>query len=74
MRISDLQVKKIINTITGKNLGSIIDAEISMDGKIESFIVEQNKNFLSLNREGDKKVFWENIIKIGEDVILVKID
>ena len=74
MRISDLQTKKIINMVTGKNLGNIMDVEISSDGKIDSFIVEQNKSFLSLNRDGDIRIFWGNIMKIGEDVILVKMD
>ncbi len=74
MRISDLQTKRIISISSGKNIGNIIDAEIDENGKVSSFIVEQNKNLFSLNRESDKKIFWDNISKIGEDVILVQKD
>ncbi len=74
MKMSDLQSKKIINIVSGKNIGNIIDAEIKSDGKIESFVIEQNKSLFLLNREGDIRVFWDDIEKIGEDVILIKKD
>ncbi len=74
MRISDLQTKRIISITNGKNIGNIIDAEIDESGKVSFFIIEQNKNLFSFNREGDKKIFWDNISKIGEDVILVQKD
>ena len=72
MRMSDIQAKKIINISTGRNIGTIIDADIREDGKIESFIIEQAKSLFSLNRESDVKILWNNITKIGEDVILVQ--
>ena len=72
MKISDLQSKKIISINTGKNIGNIIDADIDSDGKIETFIIEQTKNLFMLNRESDIRIFWNDIEKIGEDVILVK--
>ena len=56
MKMSDLQSKKIINIVSGKNIGNIIDAEIKSDGKIESFVIEQNKSLFLLNREGDIRV------------------
>ena len=71
MNMSDLQTKKIVDISTGKNLGNIIDVELSQDGKIINLIIEQNRNIFSLNKEGDSKIFWDNITKIGEDVILV---
>lgn len=72
MRLSDLQSKKIINISTGKNIGNIIDCEISDNGTIRSFITYQNKGILSINRESDTRILWNEITKIGEDVILVK--
>ena len=74
MRISDLQSKKIISISTGRNLGNIVDAEITLDGKVDSLVIEFNKNFFSLNRESDTNILWSEIVKIGEDVILVKKD
>ena len=74
MRMSELQAKRIISISSGKNIGNIIDAEIDDNGKISSFIIEQNKNIFSLNSESDKKILWDNISKIGEDVILIQKD
>lgn len=72
MRLSDLQTKKIINITDGKNIGTIIDANVLENGNIESFLIESNKSLFSLNKENDTKIFWKDITKIGEDVILVK--
>lgn len=72
MRLSELQSKKIINITDGKSMGSIIDVYVHENGNIESFVIESNKNFFSLNKENDIKIEWKNITKIGEDVILVK--
>ena len=72
MRMSDLQSRKIVNISTGRNMGNIIDADIREDGFVESLIVEQNRNLFSLNRESDMRIYWNDITKIGEDVILVK--
>lgn len=72
--MSDLQSKKIINVSTGRNMGNIIDVDIRENGNIEVLIIEQGKNIFSLNRESDTRIYWNDITKIGEDVILVKKD
>lgn len=72
--MSDLQAKKIINISTGRSMGNIMDIDIREDGTVEGLIIEQNKNFFSLNRENDTRIYWNDITKIGEDVILVKRD
>lgn len=72
MRLSDLQAKKIINITDGKNIGTIIDANVLENGSIESLVIESNKSLFSLNKETDTRIFWNDITKIGEDVILVK--
>ena len=74
MRMSDLQTKKIVNVSTGRNMGNIIDADIKENGTIENLIIEQNKNIFSLSRENDTRIYWSDITKIGEDVILIKKD
>ncbi len=74
MRLSDLQSKKIIDIVSGTNIGNIMDVVVNETGKIEALVLDQGKSFLSLSRETDKKILWENITKIGEDVILVKIE
>ena len=73
MRLSELQTKKIISVISGKNIGNIIDVEINETGNVSSLIIEQGRSSIfNLNKESDIKVSWEEITKIGEDVILVK--
>lgn len=75
MRLSDLQNKDIVNVNDGRNIGSIIDVKIDeANGSIVSFVIEPNKNFFKFfNRGTDTEIRWQNITKIGEDVILVKI-
>ena len=72
MKMSELQTKKIISITSGKNIGTIVDIEIKEDGTIESLIIDQNRSLFSLNRESDTKIYWKDITKIGEDVILVQ--
>ena len=72
MLLSELQAKKIVSVVSGKNLGSIMDVDVGDDGKIKSLLIEQAKVMFSLNRESNSQIYWDDITKIGEDVILVK--
>ncbi len=69
--LSDLQAKDIINLIDGKRIGTIIDVSISEDGKIDELSV-QRKKFLFFSA-GVINIKWNQIDKIGKDVILVNI-
>ena len=73
MRLSDLQTKNIVSINDGKNIGNIIDANVTSEGTIDTLVIEANKTLFSLNRESDTEINWKDITKIGEDVILVKI-
>ena len=74
MRLSELQEKKIISINTGKSMGTIIDVEINDNGSINFLIIEAGRSLFNINKESDIKVSWEDITKVGEDVILVKKD
>ena len=76
MRLSDLQNKDIINTIDGRNVGNIIDVKIDqLNGTILSLVVEPNKKMISfMNRGVEEEISWKNIERIGEDVILVRLE
>jgi len=75
MRISDLQNKTIINILDGKDIGSIIDLEVDENGKTINLIVEKHRFIISsLSNSKEISIKWEQIQKIGEDVILVKIE
>ena len=72
MRLSDLQNKDVINVSDGKKIGNIIDININLDGKMEALIVEKNKFLISMFTTKDEiEIRWNQIEKIGEDVILV---
>lgn len=72
MKLSDLQVKDIVNVIDGKRLGRIIDAEIDSNGNILYFVVEPKRFFRFFSSSIDTNVTFKQIVKIGEDVILVE--
>ena len=72
MRLSELQNKNIINVNDGKMIGNIIDIDINSDGYSKGIIVEKNKFLISrFSSNGEFMVKWNQIEKIGEDVILV---
>ena len=74
MRISDLQNKNIINLIDGKKMGNIIDINIDEIGKVTELIVEKQKfNFLNIINNKETIIKWEQIDKIGEEVIFVRV-
>ena len=57
----------------GKNIGNIIDANINLDGNIESLVVESPKKMLSFSKDNDMVISWKEINKIGDDVILIDV-
>lgn len=74
MRLSDLQNKDIINIIDGKKIGNIIDIEVETNGQMKGLIVEKSKFFTSVfSSKNEIEIKWEQIKKIGEDVILVSV-
>lgn len=69
MRLSELQQKEIINIVNGKRIGMIIDVIIDDKGYIKDIILEE-KLRRKFNRE-EYTISWSQIIKIGDDIILV---
>lgn len=77
MKISDFQTKDVINIVDGKKLGVITDLELDLrQGRIESIVVPQFTKFLGIFGGGGTEVVipWRNIVKIGADVVLVRMD
>lgn len=70
MHLSDLQTKEIIDITTGRRMGVIIDVIVDISGKIKSFVLQEKriKKFKVLE---ELEVTWEEIIKIGDDIILI---
>ena len=75
MMLSDLQSKDIINIKDGQNLGRIIDIAVNEEGKLNYFIVEKKRFFFRLfsNSFSNQKVLYNQIKRIGNDVILVEL-
>ena len=74
MRLSEMQKKDIISTKDGRKLGRIIDVEINEEGKIIYLIVEQRRKVRSLlGTSIDASFNFNQIVKIGEDVILIDV-
>lgn len=71
MKLSDLQNKDLINIIDGKKIGSIIDAKFDTEsGLIEKLMIEPSKSLFSL-KNNVLEIKFSDIVKIGEDVILI---
>jgi YlmC/YmxH family sporulation protein len=76
MKISDFQTKDVINIVDGKKLGQVSDLELDLrQGRIESIVVPNQSRFFGLfGGNTDVIIPWKNIVKIGMDVVLVKLE
>lgn len=76
MRFTSVQEKEIIEASSGKFIGYIVDAEVcEKEGTIVAFIISAPKKFYHLfqGEEGVRKMAFSNILTVGKDVILVKV-
>ena len=74
IKLSELQIKEVIVVDNGKRLGHIYDLEIDPDiGKILAIILvlRDKKNGL-FGKPDELIIYWDQIVTIGADVILVK--
>ena len=74
-KISDMMEKEVVNVNNGKKLGFINDIELDInDGKIRALIVyEEGSRMYILGKGEVHSIFWDNIVKIGCDTILVDV-
>ncbi len=75
VKISEFQLKDVVSVSNGKKLGNIGDIEINMEtGQIESIVIFGTGKLLGfLGREEAFIIPWKQIVKIGADVILVRL-
>lgn len=71
--INELKAKEIINVRSGARLGSLADIEFDLEsGKLVSIVVPGAYRLMGfLGREEDMVIKWEDIKKIGDDVIII---
>ncbi|AGB41624.1 sporulation protein, YlmC/YmxH family [Halobacteroides halobius DSM 5150] len=77
MRTSELETKEVINIDTGQQLGMILDVDINLNnGQIKGLVVpkDHQKVFSFFGKAEETYIPWSDIYKIGEDVILVKLE
>ena len=70
MYLSELQKKEIIDINSGKRIGIIIDVVVSPEGTIKNLIVEERK-IKRFTANEERTINWQQIIKIGDDIILI---
>ncbi|PCK21577.1 YlmC/YmxH family sporulation protein [Bacillus pumilus] len=73
--ISEFQIKDVVDVSNGKKLGTIGDIDINVtSGKIQAIIIGGTGKMMGFfGKEEEMIVPWRNIVKIGEDVILVRL-
>ncbi len=71
--INELKTKEVINVTDGARLGFVSDVEIDLsDGRLTAIIVPGAYRMMGfLGREDDIVIKWENIKKIGDDIIII---
>lgn len=69
MRLSELQLKEIINISNGKRIGVIVDVIVENNGQIQKLILEERRG-RKFSKE-EYEISWNQIIKIGDDIILI---
>ena len=76
MTLSELRQKDVINTRDGQCMGKVMDIEFcAVDGRITALVVPGEFSLAALLR-GERTgvvIPWENICKIGDDMILVDV-
>lgn len=73
LRALDLRQKEVINIANGMRLGFVSDVEIDFEnGYIEAIVIPaQRRFFLFFGRNEDYIIPWKNIVRVGDDIILI---
>lgn len=70
----ELREKEIVNVADGKRLGRISDLALSCNGRVVGIVAPGNRSALkSFTRKDAIFIPWQNIEKIGDDVIMVNL-
>ena len=71
--LSVLCQKDVISILTGQNIGRVDDIEFcSEDALVKYLVIFGRPRFFGIFGRGeDVKIPWENVVKIGQDAILV---
>ncbi len=75
VKLSDLRTREVINVLDGKKLGSITDIELDIErGRVLALVLPgQGKGWSVFAKREEIVVYWDKIVRIGKDVILVEV-
>ena len=69
----ELRAKEVVNSSDGKKMGKIVDLVFSLQtGMIKGIVTPYNRRS-AWGKGQDIFIPWRNIVKIGDDCILVRI-
>lgn len=73
INFSDLRSKEVIHIMNGDRIGFVSDLEIDFEtGKVISISVPGSYKALGIfGKEPDVVIKWENIKKIGDDLVII---
>ncbi|NEU29323.1 YlmC/YmxH family sporulation protein [bacterium LRH843] len=77
MRLSEISSKEIIDYHKGERLGVLGQTDLLLNeqtGEIEAFIIPTMKWFGFGRKEREVAVHWQQIKKIGEDMIIINME
>lgn len=70
---SEMSAKQVVNVADGRALGHVCDIIFTSYGRVNGIVVPGKKSFFkSITNSETLYIPWNNIIKIGSDVILVE--
>ena len=77
MRLSEMSNKEIIDYDKGERLGVLGQTDLLIDektGQIEAFVIPTLKWFGLSRRDKEVTVYWKQIKKIGQDMIIIEVE
>ncbi len=76
LKTSELRLKDVVNVVDGRRLGTIGDFDLDLEaGQIKSFVISGQGRLLGFfSKDRDTLVRWQQVEKIGEDVVLVRVE
>lgn len=74
IKASELRVRDVVDVRDGRRLGQAVDLEVDLErGRVTALVIPGPARLLGLlGRDRDWVIPWEQIVKIGVDVVLVE--
>lgn len=70
---TELRDKEVVNIADGKKLGRITDIVFSLKGRVAGIVTPGERRLFKNGAENNVFIPWTNILKIGNDIILIEL-